>query len=146
MPWVDKGDQSTPLGIGNRQLIIVYMMAQKTYFITSLIYYRWPNFFEVIIVYMMAQKTYFITSLIYYRWPNFFEVFLIFFYFWNFSDCDISCAYICINDLQWWWTFVIIYREDEHSLLFSVDEHSLFFTSRMNIRYYLQWRWTIVII
>jgi hypothetical protein len=24
-------------------------------------------------------------DLIYYRWPNFFEVFLIFFYFWNFK-------------------------------------------------------------
>jgi hypothetical protein len=37
--------------------------------------------------------------------------------------------------LQRWWTFVIIYSEDEHSLLF---------TTMMNIRYYLQWRWTFV--
>ena len=30
---------------------------------------------------MLVQKTHFITSLIYYRWPNFFEVFLIYFLF-----------------------------------------------------------------
>ena len=34
---------------------------------------------------MLAQKPHFITSLIYYRWPKFFEVFLFFFYFWNFK-------------------------------------------------------------
>jgi hypothetical protein len=44
---------------------------------------------------MLAQKTHFITSLIYYRWPKFFEVFLIFFYFWNFKWLCLHISYIC---------------------------------------------------
>jgi len=50
---------------------------------------------------------------------------------------NLSGAYICINYLQWRWTFVIIYNDDEHSLLFTV---------KMNIRYYLQRWWTFVVI
>jgi hypothetical protein len=40
----------------NRQLIIVYMLAQKTHFITSLIYYRWPTFFEVFLKLLKQYK------------------------------------------------------------------------------------------
>ena len=48
--------------------------------------------------------------------------------------------------LQRIWTFVIIYSDDEHSLLFTANMNIRYYLVLMNIRYSLQRGWIFVII